>query len=210
MCIRKGCENNRLALLLVCKQTYAEAVDLLYNFPTFVISDCALFFNFVQSVLPQRLANIRNLCLSFVLRWPEVTSWWHQKNGKPDNAFLWSRVWETVANGMSGLQVLALYIRQFTWNPKRFNTETERRVLLPLVKLRGLRDFKLWYRHERVRDPFGGDAAQAHAYELRGEECQDEAAQTFRQWLETTVKMPRGSSSWYEPIDGCHIAGEMG
>ena len=111
---------------------------------------------------------------------------------------------------MLGLQVLGLYIRQFTWSQKTFNTETERRVLLPLIKLRGLRDFTLWYRHERVKDPFGGDATQAHAYELRGEECQDEAAQTFRKWLETTVKMPRGSLSWYEPIDGCHIADGMG
>ena len=212
--MQKACGDRRLALLLVCKQIYAEAIDLFYSHPTFVISDFVVFFAFVQSVLPHRLASIRKLHLHFVLRWPEITSWWHQKSGKPDNAFLWSRVWDAIAERMTGLKVLGLYIRQFTWNQKALNAainaSTERRVLLPLVKLRDLKEFNLWYRHERVKDPFGGDFGPLVTHEMSGEECQDQAAQAFRRWLSSAVKMPRGSLTWFEEIDDCHIADAMG
>ena len=91
--------------------------------------------------------------------------WWHDPHGKPDNADLWSKVWETISGNMTGLRTLRVYIRQFTWDVKP-NAETERRVLDPLSRLRGLRDFQLWYRHIKVREAFGADFDQYYTFEI--------------------------------------------
>ncbi|KAL9129639.1 MAG: hypothetical protein Q9217_001957 [Psora testacea] len=181
---------HRLAILKTCKQTYAEAVDLFYSQPTFLVQDTPVLFDLFSTLLPQRLASIRNLQLHFLLRWPDIPSWWANPKSSPDNAVLWSSIWESIAQKMTGLQDLTLYIRQFTWSPKP-NAETERRVLAPLMLLRSLKSFKLWYRHERVFDPFGYKYENIYTFDLLGEECVENDVVEFRKLLKNIVMMPK-------------------
>ena len=93
---------------------------------------------------------------------------------------------------MTGLRELSVYIRQFTWDSKP-NAGTERKVLEPLAaELRGLRAFRLWYRHERVWDPFGYSYENAYTYDILGEECKDKEAVDFRERVADTVTEPNG------------------
>ena len=91
---------------------------------------------------------------------------------------------------MTGLLDLTVYIRQFTWDPKP-NARTERKVLAPLMRLRGLKHFNLWYRHERVFDPFGYTYQNLYTYDVLGEECKEKSAVDFRKLLENGARRPR-------------------
>ena len=88
---------------------------------------------------------------------------------------------------MKGLRTLRVYIRQFSWDLNNPSAESERRVLEPLAGVRGLKDFKLWYRHEHVRSPFSDDCAEVYTNEIRGVECNVKEAIEFRERLSETM-----------------------
>ena len=68
-------------------------------------------------------------------------------------------------------------------------------VLEPLRReVRGLKRFRLWYRHERVRDPFGDSYQSVYAYDVLGQVCEDGEARGFRKDVEDEVRRPRQRS----------------
>lgn len=81
--------NGNVALLRSCRQIYTEAVETMYSSNTFDFDHQNLFLFFARSILPQRLATIRNLhlCLgtasvaqAFLWGEPAVKGWdsmWH-------------------------------------------------------------------------------------------------------------------------------------
>ena len=88
-----------------------------------------------------------------------------------------------------------MYIRQLVFGDLADpNLATERKVLQPLEQLRGIKDFKLWYRHERSRDPLGGDIEELYTYDVRGELCEDRQAEEYRESLSKQVRLPRGTN----------------
>ncbi|KAL8762371.1 MAG: hypothetical protein Q9184_001633, partial [Pyrenodesmia sp. 2 TL-2023] len=93
--------NGNVALLRSCRQIYVEAVEIMYSSNTFDFDHQDLFLLFARSILPQRLALIRNLqlCLG---------------TANLDEAFLWTEpavkgwgsMWQIIGNDMPALKHL--------------------------------------------------------------------------------------------------------
>lgn len=154
---------------------------------TISIQSLDLLIDLAKTLLPQRLAAIRDLHFCATLQWAEVSIWWNNPKNKPDNAFIWSRVWKIVATQMPGLRHLSVNIHQFTWGEP--NPLTEIRVLEPLFDLRGLKTFSLRYNHEPTVG--FGYFPRMPQFNPLGDVCNDPEAIAFRKRLDDVVRKPR-------------------
>ena len=69
---------------------------------------------------------------------------------------------------------------------------------MPLARLRGLKEFRLWYRHELGLNPFSSyEHPEEHCLQVKGEECREPEASKFREWLCEAVKKPRGEAAFH-------------
>ena len=67
-CAREETDGDLLALLLTCRQTYSEAIDLLYQLPVFEFKDPSTLLAFRPTVLPQRLNAIKAVHLAWEVK----------------------------------------------------------------------------------------------------------------------------------------------
>ncbi|KAF2501043.1 hypothetical protein BU16DRAFT_189744 [Lophium mytilinum] len=135
-----------LDFLATCRQIYVEGIDLLYSTNTFDFAHPLTFLWFAQTILPQRLAFITKLQISWFtgnilepLCRPR-----HKKSDiweDSDLASDWDPMWKVVAEDMPGLKDLWVLIRHYYARPDE--QAIQERVLAPLLQLRGLKAFRL-------------------------------------------------------------------
>ncbi|KAI4266383.1 MAG: hypothetical protein L6R38_008780, partial [Xanthoria sp. 2 TBL-2021] len=138
---------HRPAILRTCRQIYIEAVDLLYTENTFVFQSPLILAYFAKAVLPYRFNAIRKVRIWFEQNnwpfWPSCSS----RGGEKLQPSIttqreeWRQSWQTIA-GMENLTTLHVTFDSTLaeyWDDRN----ASRDVLLPLLDLRGIRDFKL-------------------------------------------------------------------
>ena len=145
---------NKLALLQTCRQIYVEAIEILYTSNCFLVLTVANFsvFNlFTSSILPWRLASIRELRIEFQVecfepRHPE-SSWAYKA---------WNPMWTTISTRMTGLQHLQVQlIRLFDLPHLRMTPDTY--WVKPMFQVRNLKTFSLTCRPEKRETAYGDD-----------------------------------------------------
>ena len=111
-----------LTLLRTCRQIYQEAAELPYSTNIFDVDDLATLVYWSRTIIPPRLAAVRNLRVSWEVFWPPLTKSDRHGSHTYENACIYERVrlkhsdqvwldfWDTVAAKMAGLQDLRMTI----------------------------------------------------------------------------------------------------
>lgn len=94
---------NLLPLLQTCRRVYSEAISILYQDNVFDINHLDTLIYLRQSVLPQRLNQIRTLNLIWDFKWPTATS------RAPYDLATWQEACNILAT-FTGLQELTVYL----------------------------------------------------------------------------------------------------
>ncbi|KAL8759375.1 MAG: hypothetical protein Q9199_000810 [Rusavskia elegans] len=132
---------HRPAILRTCRQIYTEAVDLLYTGNTFVFQTTLILAYFAKAVLPYRFNAIRKVRICFEQDnepfWPFCSSQPSITTPREE----WNQAWKTIA-GMEHLTTLHVSFDS-TMAEYWADRNACRDMLLPLLNLRGIRDFRL-------------------------------------------------------------------
>ena len=91
-----------LPLLQTCRFVYAEAIELLYKIPTFLVSDTDVLLGWSQSVLAKRFAVVRTLDLRISITLQRDYGWRKRYLEDDDR---WQGLWHAL-RGMEGLRRL--------------------------------------------------------------------------------------------------------
>ena len=139
---------HRPAILRTCRQIYREAVDLLYTGNTFVFQSPFFLFAFANAVLPYRFNAIRKIRICYEqLAYPFWSPSISRQLDPPSRDLMlrqeWRQSWTTIA-GMPHLTTLHVTLdgrSSGCW----LDASAHWDLLLPLLDLRGIGDFKLWF-----------------------------------------------------------------
>ncbi|KAL8871242.1 MAG: hypothetical protein Q9174_002887 [Haloplaca sp. 1 TL-2023] len=131
---------HRTAILRTCRRIYRETIELLYQSNIFLIKHHEILFTFIRCIRPQRVDSIRNLKVSFL-----------PPHCKPQHFVIVSERFWNVVVGMKGLKVLCLRIHHEIWPEIDYPDIVKgnapggysRRILAPLLELRGLSDITI-------------------------------------------------------------------
>ncbi|KAL8931076.1 MAG: hypothetical protein Q9208_000179 [Pyrenodesmia sp. 3 TL-2023] len=93
--------NGNVALLRTCRQIYTEAIEIMYSSNTFDFDHQDLFLFFARSILPQRLARIRNLHLCLGTANITEPFLWGEPAVKG-----WALMWQIIGRDMPALKHL--------------------------------------------------------------------------------------------------------
>lgn len=171
-----------LPLLQTCTFVYAEAIELLYKIPTFLVSDMDVLRGWNESVLAMRFAAVRTLNLSM-----SITL---QRNGDGRRSLQdddrWQGLWH-VLRGMEGLRKLRVRlicgVREILW-------DLEGQVLDSLERLRQVLDLEVLIQWEYPEGRVVHKITQGHVRLVRSvsgdlrDRLEDLTAYTF--FLENT------------------------
>ena len=145
-----------LSLLRTCRAIYAETADLLYRNSTFDVDDLYTFIAFTQNICPRRLRSIRRLTVQWMPVWQPLSGQDHKESifAHTHSDALWAQFWSRVAS-LPALQELRLSIDlgRFTGTSigggavliagQKLPLILTEPWLLPLLNVRGLREFEL-------------------------------------------------------------------
>lgn len=152
----EGTSDNSLSLIQTCRQIYNEASLVLYQTNTFDINHPQTLLFLARTILPSRLASIRNLNLTWSGILPFLDN---DTNKAPDDLKTWEDAWKIIAGKMPALRIMKLrmliYEDEFEVNRsgpflqharKRWTTNgVQFEKILEVMKenVRGLREFHL-------------------------------------------------------------------
>ncbi|KAI4170492.1 MAG: hypothetical protein LQ346_008851 [Caloplaca aetnensis] len=140
--------NGNVALLRTCRQIYTEAVGIMYSTNTFDFDHQDLFLFFARSILPQRLAMIRNLhlCLGTANVDQTFTAGERAING-------WSLMWEIIGRDMLALRHLRLRLTEdFPLYTTMYPTLNGDYWVKSILQVRNLKTFHLQFRPASEED----------------------------------------------------------
>ena len=149
-----------LAMLKTCRQIYRESIEVLYARNAFDVNDLTTFVFFARSILPQRLASITTLHLS----WDLTSNVW--RYGHVNSHQLWKSFWRVVADEMHGLQRLVLRLKRGSPGVKISRYEPWVR---PMCEVRGLRSARVEVEHEKKEEAEARKLVRYLEKALRGE-----------------------------------------
>lgn len=130
--------NQLPALLRACRQTYVEAVGILYSSNTFILDSFDEFIWFSRSVISQRLQTIRNLRVNFAMS-IHVIDIYPRKFKRP-----WERLWHIVEAEMISLRNLSCYLRiEGCLSDDDQRLDVKAQWVQPILKVRGLTSFQV-------------------------------------------------------------------
>lgn len=148
--------NSNAALLRTCRAIYAETADLLYRNSTFDVDDLYTFIAFTNSVSPRALRAIRKLTVQWMPVWQPLAGLDHKGSiyAHTHSDALWTQFWARVASlpALAELK-LSIDLGRFTGTVtgggavvvagQRLPLVLKERWLLPLLNVRGLKEFEL-------------------------------------------------------------------
>lgn len=152
--------NGNLALLKTCRQIYRESIEVLYACNAFDVNDLTTFVFFARSILPQRLASITALHLS----WDLTSNVW--RHGHVNNHQVWKTFWRVVAEEMHGLRDLVLRLKRGNPGVKISRYEPWVR---PMCDVRGLRTARVEVEHQEKEEAEAKKLVKYLEKALRGE-----------------------------------------
>lgn len=143
-------DDGGLALLQTCRQVYRECIGLLYTTNVFDVNHPQTLLFLARTILPQRLAMIRTLQVSF----PGVglprgyASINDPRLQEPDGIDTWVEMCNIISTQMTGLRSLTLgfeRVHPFNWNGDMEDVPREDVAMLcqHLCALRGLQQFDI-------------------------------------------------------------------
>lgn len=144
------------ALLRTCRAIYAETVDMLYRNSTFDVDDMYTFIAFTQNICPRRLRSIRRLTVQWMPVWQPLSGQDHKESifAHTHSDALWIQFWGRVAS-LPALEELqfSIDLGRFTGTiigggvvvvaGQRLPLVLTEPWLLPLLNVRGLKEFEL-------------------------------------------------------------------
>lgn len=148
--------NSGAALLRTCRAIYAETADMLYQNATFDVDDLYTFIAFAKAVGPYHLAAIRSLTVQWTPMWQPLTGKDHTSSiyAHTHSDALWTQFWALVSS-LPSLQSLyvSFDLGRFTGAitgggtvvvaGQRLPLVLAESWLLPLLNVRGLKEFEL-------------------------------------------------------------------
>lgn len=137
--------SSNLGLLLACRQTFAEAVDLLYSANTFDVSNLDVIIYLAQTVRPEYLRRITRLQLDWSLsgadmplhRAPFSAPSYLPSSVPPHDYATWEAFWEIVAHHMWSLSHLKVHLSDFVLAAGHIS------FFAPMMLVRGLKSLVL-------------------------------------------------------------------
>ena len=123
-----------LSLITACRRLHAEAIDLLYSVPTFLV-DSVFFLPFwLETTLAHRFQSIRSL--DFALKTHQFMGW-----GSRLREGMWQSTWAIIA-GMKGLRTLRVVLSSLVIE-KSVTRAMEREAFAPLACVKGVPKFEV-------------------------------------------------------------------
>lgn len=144
------------ALLRTCRAIYAETANILYRYSNFDVDDLYTFIAFAKTIGPYHLGAIRRLTVQWTPMWQPLTGKDHTSSvyAHTHSDALWTQFWALVSS-LPSLQYLdlSLDLGRFTGAVtgggtvvvagQRLPLVLTETWLLPLLNVRGLKDFEL-------------------------------------------------------------------
>ncbi|KAF2875668.1 hypothetical protein BDV95DRAFT_591125 [Massariosphaeria phaeospora] len=102
-----------LRLLMTCRQAYRECIPLLYASNTFDFDDPAIVLSFARSILPQRLAAITSIQLTYYIR---SSLYYRGRVGLEDDGSegdlrtCWDPMWSLIVKRLPNLKKLKIVV----------------------------------------------------------------------------------------------------
>lgn len=135
----RNSDPHTLALLQTCQRVYRESINIPYDSNIFDIDDPETLLNLRQTIPRQRLRAIKHLRVYVEAQYPPYSGmhsapWYSSFDG------IWTLMWHTIANDMTGLENLELIIQSGSIFP-----EWPRKDPPWCDKLRDVRGLKLFH-----------------------------------------------------------------